>query len=287
MRILLAVAGPDQAYEPAKALAHVSPVDELIVLHVLEVPSPIYPHMPPETASELSAMMARGMWAEGERSLKKVLSVIPSDAGPVRMRLETGSPAEVILAVAEQEHVDLIVMGAQGVGPVRELILGSVSHRVLTRAPCPALVVKAPLRSLQHVLLAIERPEDADAAVAFLKRKPFRQVGEVEVFTVLPVLKPMWPASPWVSDQMEETALRCAKRFVEDVAFKLSTYGYCATAAATVGSPAFSILERATALEADLLLVGSRSRPGISRFLLGSVTHEVLHAVHRPVLVFR
>jgi nucleotide-binding universal stress UspA family protein len=52
-----------------------------------------------------------------------------------------GDPATTILAIAEREQVDLIVLGRRGVGALSELLLGSVSRSVLDRAKCAVTVV--------------------------------------------------------------------------------------------------------------------------------------------------
>ena len=53
-----------------------------------------------------------------------------------------GNPAEEIMKVASQEHADLIVMGAQGLGAIARFLIGSVSTRVVQRANCAVLVVR-------------------------------------------------------------------------------------------------------------------------------------------------
>lgn len=53
-----------------------------------------------------------------------------------------GSPAERICSAANEPDVDLVVVGARGLGAVKRLLLGSVSERVLHHATCPVLVVK-------------------------------------------------------------------------------------------------------------------------------------------------
>ena len=53
-----------------------------------------------------------------------------------------GNPAEEIMKVASQEHADLIVMGAQGLGAIARFLIGSVSTRVVQHATVSVLVVR-------------------------------------------------------------------------------------------------------------------------------------------------
>jgi nucleotide-binding universal stress UspA family protein len=58
------------------------------------------------------------------------------------IRQEVGHPGEKILACAEDEHADLIVMGSRGFGGFKSMLLGSVSDTVAQHAKCPVLVVR-------------------------------------------------------------------------------------------------------------------------------------------------
>ncbi len=53
-----------------------------------------------------------------------------------------GEPGDGIVAAADAEHADLIVVGTHGRGGVGRSILGSVSDHVIRHAPCPVLVVR-------------------------------------------------------------------------------------------------------------------------------------------------
>jgi nucleotide-binding universal stress UspA family protein len=53
-----------------------------------------------------------------------------------------GSPADAILCVADVQNCDLIVMGTRGHGDLASLLLGSVSHRILSNANVPVLIIK-------------------------------------------------------------------------------------------------------------------------------------------------
>ena len=57
--------------------------------------------------------------------------------------LETGSPKQEIIRVAEQNHVDLIVVGSHGRHGLA-LLLGSTADGILHHAPCDVLAVRLP-----------------------------------------------------------------------------------------------------------------------------------------------
>jgi nucleotide-binding universal stress UspA family protein len=53
-----------------------------------------------------------------------------------------GSASKAILRVAKEMHADVIVLGAQGHGPLETMLLGSTSHAVVRRAACPVLTAR-------------------------------------------------------------------------------------------------------------------------------------------------
>lgn len=53
-----------------------------------------------------------------------------------------GNPAEEIVNYAEENDIDLIIIGSRGYGAVKGMLLGSVSSRVVQQADCNVLVIK-------------------------------------------------------------------------------------------------------------------------------------------------
>jgi len=139
MNILLAVDGSDHSYEAVHALKYFARAEQLTLLRALNVPRPAYPMMLSEVADEIYKTLEESMREDGERLLNRVQSLLPMHAGPSTKQLRIGSPAEVIVSIAEEQKIDLIVMGARGLSPVKERLLGSVSHAVLHKTPCPVL----------------------------------------------------------------------------------------------------------------------------------------------------
>jgi nucleotide-binding universal stress UspA family protein len=84
-----------------------------------------------------------------ERQVRAAVAELDAD---VRVEIDTviGDPAEILIEISE--HLDLLVCGCRGYGPVRAVLLGSVSRRVISHARCPVAVlprgVRAPLDGL-------------------------------------------------------------------------------------------------------------------------------------------
>ena len=60
----------------------------------------------------------------------------------VKERVEKGVPLRVVLKVAEEENPSVIVVGSHGKSNLEEMLLGSVSEKVVRKAKHPILVVK-------------------------------------------------------------------------------------------------------------------------------------------------
>ncbi|HSF69807.1 MAG TPA: universal stress protein [Nitrospira sp.] len=285
MKTLLAIDGSENANEALRSLKYLS-TDHLVVLHALNVPKPAYPMMVPEVAQELYQEVERGMRADGERLLERAVSLLPFHAGPVTKVIRAGSPAEVILTTAEEQGIELIVMGARGLGPFKERLFGSVSHRILTSASCAKLIVSGPIKTMQEVLLPLKGASDTEDAIAFLEQKPFRQPVEVTLLSVLPAVTPSWGTAALAAAPLQARQKENAQLFLQSAANQLQRAGYSAKTHVVIGTPVESILEDAKKRGADLILMGSRGRQGVRRLVLGSVSHAVLHHPPCPILVF-
>jgi nucleotide-binding universal stress UspA family protein len=86
---------------------------------------------------------------EAERRLKELAAEL-GDEVPVEMDATVGDPADVLISVSQ--HLDLLVCGSRAYGPLRAVLLGSVTRRLVAAARCPVLVlprgVRIPLESL-------------------------------------------------------------------------------------------------------------------------------------------
>lgn len=287
MKILLAVDGSDHSFDAVRAVGTLRPPEQLVIVNVMNPPHLSYPTLGPNLDKDLSISVQEAFKEEGERILERASSLLPPRHGLVSTRLEEGRPAEVLLKIAEEIQANLIVMGARGLGQIREHVLGSVSHRVMTHAQCSTLIVKAPLRKLANVLVPVEGPEDARVLCEFLAQNPFRAIEQVTVTHVVPFSEPVWPVGAMIPEAFRKEMMVHAEGMTQDVVNQFTKQGYRAKGSAIMGIPSHSIVEEAENSEADLVVMRSENRTGVSRFFLGSISHSVLHHVHCSVLLVR
>lgn len=59
-----------------------------------------------------------------------------------KFMLEIGDPANMIIEIVNSKDYDLVVLGTRGMNVFKELVLGSVSIKVMHHAKCPVMVVR-------------------------------------------------------------------------------------------------------------------------------------------------
>lgn len=77
-----------------------------------------------------------------ERELKAAQKVLDAASVKHNMIIKRGHVAEEIMALANKDKVDMIVMGAKGRSGFVDVLIGSVAQRVSSSAKQPVLLIK-------------------------------------------------------------------------------------------------------------------------------------------------
>ncbi|OPY36858.1 MAG: Universal stress protein [Methanoregula sp. PtaU1.Bin051] len=201
-----------------------------------------------------------------------------------------GDVAQAILDAAEREEVSLIVMGARGINPIKELLLGSVSSAVLRHAKTSVLVLHSgagavtgktlPAASSQRLFFRVLAPTDfsshAEDALSFIKKIPgIEEVILLHVVTRVQSLPEIEAAVAEAQAQLEKTK--------KDFEGKVTMI----TARIRVGDPADMIVSVAEEDRASLIAMNAFGTDWLREMLLGSTTFTVVRRTKNPVLVIR
>ncbi|MEQ8232340.1 MAG: universal stress protein [Gammaproteobacteria bacterium] len=77
-----------------------------------------------------------------EKELPETAAALGELAAPPTLVQRWGHAAEEVCRFAEDEQVDLVVIGSHGRSGLKRVLLGSVSNAVVNHAPCPVTIVR-------------------------------------------------------------------------------------------------------------------------------------------------
>jgi nucleotide-binding universal stress UspA family protein len=181
-----------------------APQLHLILLHVIPIPSISSPalgmyvgYLQPTFVTYEQRSLAEDVLRNARTELQK--QGIPS--GQIETLIRLGVPADQIVKVARELHVDFIVVGSRGnstVQKIRRFIAGSTSRRILQIASCPVMIVNSP-QSRQPADLVTWYEE---SITHYLQE----HTGDLTVFTPLEVAQMFAPPSKKAPGRKEKAA---------------------------------------------------------------------------------
>lgn len=285
MRVVIGIDWSDQAFAAITQTLQLYHPTDVTLVHAVELGILQHPVVAQAGNVQGYEDFRNSMIDSGRQLLDRAAAMVPAEVTSIRKVNEIGSPAQVILDSADNLSADLIVVGVRGRSRLSEVVLGSVSHRVLLHSSRPVLIVRGAARKIQRVLVAIEDRDDADRIAKWLTHHPFTDPTELCVLHALVPIGVNDPYDALGTGTWWEGAERYADELVNSTAAKLLNPRYTVSRNVATGNPA-SVIEQ-EAKGRDLVVVTSHGRKGLSRFLLGSVSHAVVHHVTCPVLVLR
>lgn len=279
------------ALQMAVAMARASQHGKLHLLHAFELrlPSnPPYGVMLPETY----LAQLRGV---AERRLDEVAQTVSAAGVACERHLANGYPVDVICETARRVAADVVVMGTRGLTGLEHVLLGSIAERTVRRAPCPVLTLRAPdtedaaaaSADFQRIVVPLDFTKGSEAALRLaLEISTERaELHLVHVHEPPAVMTTHYgvdlPESIW------EDVRNAANAQLARALAQVEARGRKGAMHVELGRPAHAIAETARKVSADLIVMGTHGRSGLSRWRLGSVAERTLQIAGCPVLTVR
>jgi nucleotide-binding universal stress UspA family protein len=281
-KVLFTTDFSEYAQKTLECIGEIPGVKELVLLHIVDATHPSKrgwthgPHI--ENAKILM---------EEKKEYLKSLGL------KVKTKVDVITEGEVyrtILENADKEKVSLIVMGARGKSPIKELLLGSVSTNVLRYAKTHLLIMRYKLAQglegekyekfcpliFSKVLFPTDFSEPAGEAISFVK-----DIKGIEEIILLNVV------SKGETEEEIEENVKEAKKKLGDIKEELSGAGFKVSCHVRVGSPIEEIISTAEDDDVSLIAMSKRGKGWLKELLVGSTTCAVARRANRPVLVVR
>lgn len=297
MKVLIAVDGSEGSWEALRLAGNILGAQDDLLLY--------YSPPAPRSASASKDVASSVRQSLFDAVANEAAARLPETLRPrIRPIVGTRSPHQGVLACAEEERCDLIVMGARGVGRIASLVLGSVSRAVVHHAKIPVLVARPRPQEASadafSVVVAYSAPEEMQELVDLVNRLQWtpQTVGKL-VHVIQPMFVGQLPpwlekmardstaellADAWIKEHDEEKA-SWAKKLAEVAATLPSAFR--GTPIVAEGFASEQIIATARQQRADLVVMGARGVAAWERFFVGSTSEKVLAGAGRSVLVVR
>ena len=223
----------------------------------------------------------------------RLLSDSVEHAREVRPELDVvtilGTEDAPAVLLNEARRGDVIVVGSRGLGAVRSIVLGSVSVRTSSHAPCPVIVVpEATTGRPGKVVVGVDGSDSSRRALRFALHHAALTDASVEVVNSWEVPLPRNPETRAMVDYdpHEEVFDRQSEEIVAGVLAEViddQTEDLDISAVRMQSEPVKALLEAGE--EAELIVVGSRGRGGVRGLVMGSTSQGVLRQATVPVAV--
>jgi nucleotide-binding universal stress UspA family protein len=193
-----------------------------------------------------------------------------------------GDPAEAILQVAAARRADLIVMSTHGYSGVTRWIMGSVTERVLSHAPCPVLVIRSdtPLKKMLIPLDGSELSERALAPALSVAAALGAAVTLLRVVREVPThhVEELDDVERGLGLRVQDELADGARQYLAELV-KTRLPQPVETAVRSGPAPS-TILNFVETQGVDVVAMATHGRTGAQRWVYGSVTEKVLRNSH-------
>jgi nucleotide-binding universal stress UspA family protein len=274
MRVVIGVGSARETFPTVKQIDLLYRLDEVVLVHGIK-----------EESTQGYDLIREAALQSGREHVEECRALLSADIPSVRTLCHVQDPSSFILDTAATVNADVIVMGTRDLSRLAEVLIGSVSRRVLIHSTVPTLIVKGAARPVSKVLMAVEGPEDAARLQAWLMAHPFKNPVSLMVLSMVSSI-PVTSEHGMVKGDVayNERTLK-ARQIVDGTAKALAGPRFTTSADVRGGDPAEIICE--VGKDYDLIVVSSHGRKGLSRFLMGSVSENIVHRADRSVLVVR
>jgi nucleotide-binding universal stress UspA family protein len=263
---------------------------KLVALHIVELFR--FPSVGFVASVALYEEFCQAVLESGKEQLREFVKNHTHDEIQPELVVHQGIAPDSILSFAQAQKTDVIVMGTHGRRGYDRLMLGSVTDRVMRRAPCPVLAVSNPphdstaagkerghVHHLSRILFCTDFSENSERALNYAISATAEYDAEL---TLLHVLEEVPPSLAKTEEAIAAATAQLDKLIPPEgrKTLKIKT-------AVRIGKPYRQIIQFALEAQIDMVTMGVHGRGALDLAVFGSTTYRVMQLGPCPVLAVR
>ena len=247
---------------------------EIRLMHVVEQPAA--PYMTAVTSGmhdQLGNVYMLRFIEKVKAQLEVITTELDKEGVPSTYQIKIGNPYRNISTEIKKEPCDLIIMGTHGTSGIDEMLVGSNTEKVVRYAHCPVITLKAPVKvdSIKNVVFAASYFENGENLVLELKNLQRLFDAKIHLLTI----------NTPSNFQSERDGMNRLVRFAQKHHLQDYTVNMYNDFMEEEGIRHF-----AEDREADMIVMATHGRTGISHLLAGSISEKLVNKAILPVVTF-
>jgi nucleotide-binding universal stress UspA family protein len=242
----------------------------ILLLHVVEDPHVVsFNTMGQSTYDSMENVYVIKLIEKTKEKLQTIINDPKFNDIDISYKVDIGNSYSSIIEHIASHEASLIIMGTTGASGLEELLVGSVTDKVVRHASCPVITVKKcqDLTQVKNIVFATDLMKDQSQIIPNLKKLQKYYDAKLHI---IKVYDSIWLKEEEVEERIKQFTL---KEGLENFSIKV----------VRDADEADAIMEYAADLGADMIAMGSHDRHGLLYLLAGKVSKDVINHAHRPI----
>jgi nucleotide-binding universal stress UspA family protein len=225
----------------------------------------------------------------------------PGRESKVQVEVIPGDPIKVIFDYVKQKSISMVALTSHGTSGLRAWAMGSVADQVVRGVGIPILLIRikegrtVPQKRglIQKILLPLDASDASSISVPYAVQLGKKLKASIALFSMGQSIyaQNIYSAGVGLSfdgDSIDASTKKYTEVYLQGIAYEIRKAGVDVTQTSLVSmDAAYEILEMEKKIQPDLVVMATRGRSNIARWVLGSVAEKVLREGDRPILMVK
>lgn len=213
------------------------------------------------------------LYENARKRLEEIVKSNTLDYDKISTRVAIGSVFQQINLVVEEVKADLIVMGTSGATGLEEVLIGSNTEKVVRTATCPVLAIKEKVKDFSVRRILLPTQFDSKQIPVMKEIQKLQDVFGAELYLL------------FVNSPVEFFTNKEIYQKKEDFMSKVNLSKYQFQIYSELNEEK-GIIYFADEINADMIIIATHQRTGLSHLFSGSVAEDLVNHCRRPVLTY-
>lgn len=243
---------------------------EIYLLHLLELPL-----QEVDALSSYSELPEALFFMEmANQKLEALMSNDYLEGLKVHVTIKPDNALSGIIEKCKEHYIDIVIMGSHGATGLKEMFIGSIAEKVVRYSEIPVMVIKKVHDNFKVRNFVFASNFKTESKHTYKQAVTIAQLFDAKIHLLMVNTASNFMTTSDANIRIQE--------FVKGIDFENYTFTFYNDISIETG-----ILNFSRDIDADLIGISTHGRQGLSHFINGSISEDLVNHAKRPVITFK